>query len=104
MQNMLKQGADRAIRAYSEVQQESNRLIREDPLMKGRTIVAVMMGHFRTKDKIDMVYTYEHLLRLEYAGYPGLFLFETQWTCTVTRVHQRRRYATCCERVETYHD
>ena len=47
--------------------------------IKGREIIAIILQSFRSSDRSDMVFTIEHLIRLEYPGDKNMSVFRNKW-------------------------
>ena len=79
LQTMLRSAPDDAKDVVHDIQLRSERRQRENRLIKGREIVAVIFQSFRSSDRSDMTFTIEHLIRLEYPGDKNMSVFRNKW-------------------------
>ena len=68
LQTMLRNAPDDAKDVAHDIQLHYERRQRENKLIKGREIIAIVLQSFRSSDRSDMTFTIEHLIRLEYPG------------------------------------
>ena len=62
-----------------DIQLHSEQCQRENRLIKGREIIAIMLQSFRSSDRSDMTFTIEHLIRLEYPRDKNMSVFRNKW-------------------------
>ena len=68
LQTMLRSAPDDAKDVAHDIQLHAERRQRESRLIKEREIIAIVLQSFRSSGRSDMVFTIEHLIRLEYPG------------------------------------
>ena len=66
LQTMLRSAPDDAKDVVHDIQLHAERLQRENRLIKGREIIAIILQSFRSS---DLVFTIERLIRLEHPGW-----------------------------------
>ena len=79
LQTMLRSAPDDAKDVVHDIQLHAERRQRENRLIKGREIIAIILQSFRSSDRSDMVFTIEHLIRLEYPGDKNMSVFRNTW-------------------------
>ena len=79
LQTMLRSLPDDAKDVAHDIQLHSERRRRENRLIKGREIIAIILQSFRSSDRSDMTFTIEHLIRLEYPGDKNMSVFRNNW-------------------------
>ena len=62
-----------------DIQLHAERRQRENRLIQGREIIAIVLQSFRSSDRSDMVFTIERLIRLEYPGDKNMSMFRNKW-------------------------
>ena len=75
---MLRSAPDDARDMVHDIQLHSERHGRENRLIKGREIVGIKSQSFRSSDRSDMMFTIEHLIRLEYPGDKNMSVFRNK--------------------------
>ena len=78
LQTMLRSAPDDAKDVVHDVQRHSERRQRENRLIKGREIIAIILQSFRSSDRSDMTFNIEHLIRLEYPGDKNMSVFRNK--------------------------
>ena len=78
MISILKGAGDGANDLSLNVNLKTNAYIRGNQftIVKGRQIIALMMENFRTRDRIDMIYTIDHFTKIQYPGDNKLATFK----------------------------
>ena len=76
---MLRSAPDDAKDAVHDIQLRSERRQRENRLIKGREIIAIILQSFRSSHRSDKTFTIEHLIRLEYPGDKNMSVFRNKW-------------------------
>ena len=79
LQTMLRSAPDDAKDVVHDIQLHSEQRQRENILIKGREIIAIILQSFRPSDRSDMTFTIEHLIRLEYPGDKNMSVFRNNW-------------------------
>ena len=79
IKTMLRSAPDDAKDVVHDVQLHAERRQRENRLIKGREIIAIILQSFRSSDRSDMTFTIEHLMRLEYPGDKNMSVLRNKW-------------------------
>ena len=79
LQIMLRSAPDDAKGVVHDIQLHAEQRQRENRLIKGREILAIIPQSFRSSDRSDMVFTLENLIRLEYPGDKNMSVFRNKW-------------------------
>ena len=88
MISMLKGAGDGANDLSLDVNLKANAYIRGNQftVIKGRQIIAMMMESFRTRDRIDVIYTIDHFTKIQYPGDNKLATFKATWLEVIGRM------------------
>ena len=88
MISMLKGAGDGANDLSLDVNFKANAYIRGNQftVIKGRQIIAMMMESFRTRDRIDVIYTIDHFTKIQYPGDNKLATFKATWLEVIGRM------------------
>ena len=88
MISMLKGAGDGANDLSLDVNLKANAYIRGNQftVIKGRQIIAMMMESFRTRDRIDVIYTIDHFTKIQYPGDNKLATFKATWLEVIGRL------------------
>ena len=79
LQTMLRSAPDDAKDVVRDIQLHAERRQRENRLIKGREIIAIILQSFRSSDRSDVTFTIEHLIRLEQFGDKNMSVFRNKW-------------------------
>ena len=91
MTSMIKNGGGGAQDLYLNVNRSANKLMRDHAkLLKGRQIIAMMYGSFRTRDRLDMIVSLDYLIRLQYQGDQKMNVFKQTWLEIIDRMRPSR--------------
>ena len=88
MISMLKGAGDGANDLSLDVNLKANAYIRGNQftVIKGRQIIAMMLESFRTRDRIDVIYTIDHFTKIQYPGGNKLAVFKATWLEVIGRM------------------